>query len=68
MTHRRKTLRRESAELGTVLEDLSGQTNALRDTQRKTREERLEITRQIEALEIRLGTLEREFQPIQKIW
>ena len=62
----KKTLRRERAELGTVLEDLGNQLEALRATQEQTRVERLEITRKVESLEIQLGTLEREFQPIQK--
>ena len=62
----KKTLRRERAELGTFLEDLGNQIETLRATQEQTRVERLDITRKVESLEIQLGTLEREFQPIQK--
>lgn len=61
----KKALRRERAELGTILEDLDNELGSLRSVQDNYRAKRVELSERIEALEIKLGELEREFKPVQ---
>ena len=61
----KKSLRRERAELGTILEDLNGDLESFRTRQDVYREKRAGLSHSVETLEIRLGQLEREFFPFQ---
>ena len=61
----KKALRRERAELGTVLEDLDVELANLKEKQASSRTKRSELTARTESLEIQLGELEREFKPMQ---